>query len=138
MKVLLVEDDQYLSRGIAKSLGERGHDVKVVASGADAVAAPKAGAIDVAILDWVLPDLDGIAVLRAWRAAGVTLPVIMLTGVSETDAKVTGLRSGADDYLTKPFEFEELLARIEAIVRRRGTDGPITLGGTVIDPWKRT
>jgi DNA-binding response OmpR family regulator len=137
MKVLLVEDDQYLSRGIAKSLTERGHDVKVVASGADAVAAPRSGAIDVAILDWALPDLDGIAVLRAWRAAGVTLPVIMLTGVSETDAKVTGLRSGADDYLTKPFEFEELLARIEAIVRRRGTDGPITMGGTVIDPWKR-
>jgi len=138
MKVLLVEDDQYLSRGIAKSLTERGHDVKVVASGADAVTAARVGSLDVAILDWVLPDLDGIAVLRAWRAAGVTIPVLMLTGVSETDAKVTGLRAGADDYLTKPFEFEELLARLEAIVRRRGTDGPINVGGTVIDPWRRT
>jgi DNA-binding response OmpR family regulator len=138
MKVLLVEDDPYLSRGISKSLGERGHDVKIVASGTEAIAAPRSGSIDVAILDWVLPDVDGIGVLRAWRAAGVTVPVIMLTGVSETDAKVTGLRSGADDYLTKPFVFEELLARIEAIVRRRGTDGPITLGGTVIDPWRRT
>ena len=138
MRVLLVEDDANLSRIITRGLFERGHTVKATVTGSEAVQVAVAGRFDVAILDWELPDLDGIGVLRAWRSAGVPFPVIMLTGKAQTEDKVTGLRAGADDYLTKPFEFEELLARLEALQRRGIIEAPIQLGRSVIDPRKRT
>ncbi|MEI7704219.1 MAG: response regulator transcription factor [Deltaproteobacteria bacterium] len=138
MRVLLVEDDTNLSRIITRGLFERGHAVKAVETGSEAVQSAVTGRFDVAILDWELPDLDGIGVLRAWRSAGVGMPVIMLTGRGEVDDKVTGLRAGADDYLAKPFEFEELLARLEALFRRGALEGPVQLGQVIIDPRKRT
>ena len=138
MRVLLVEDDANVARVITRGLFDRGHSVKVSETGGDAVAQAVNGRFDVSILDWELPDLDGIGVLRAWRSAGVGMPVIMLTGRGETDDKVTGLRAGADDYLSKPFEFEELLARLEALFRRGSLEGPIQVGRVVVDPRKRT
>jgi two-component system, OmpR family, response regulator len=138
LRVLLVEDDANLARIITRGLFERGHAVKVSDTGGDAVEQAVSGRFDVSILDWALPDLDGIGVLRAWRSAGVGMPVIMLTGRGDTDDKVTGLRAGADDYLAKPFEFEELLARLEALFRRGALEGPIQVGRVVVDPRKRT
>ena len=138
MRVLLVEDDLYLARIIVKGLGERGHPVTHVGTGADAVLQGKTGRFDVCILDWELPDLPGIDVLRDLRAAGAGFPVVMLTGRSQLDDKVTGLRAGADDYLVKPFEFEELVARLEAVTRRGTGDGPVRVGPAVVDPRRRT
>jgi two-component system OmpR family response regulator len=138
LRVLLVEDDENVGRVVTRGLRDRGHAVEVAATGAGALEMAKADHFDVAILDWVLPDLDGIAVLRAWRDAGQGMPVIMLTGKAEIDDKVTGLRSGADDYLTKPFEFEELVARLEALLRRGSREGPVQVGQAVVDPRRRT
>jgi DNA-binding response OmpR family regulator len=135
---LLVEDDENLGRVITRGLFERGHAAKVVGTGQEAVAAAGEGHYDVAVLDWELPDLDGIGVLRAWRGAGIALPVLMLTGRSETEDKITGLRAGADDYLAKPFEFEEMMARLEALQRRGGLSGPVRLGQALFDPRRRT
>ncbi len=137
MRVLLVEDDANLARIITRGLFDRGHAGTVAETGTEAVQVAVGGRFDVAILDWELPDLDGIGVLRAWRSAGIPFPVIMLTGKSDTDDKVEGLRAGADDYLTKPFEFEELLARLEALQRRGTLEGPVQIGRTTIDPRKR-
>ena len=138
MRVLLVEDDEALGKIVTRDLVGRGHAATLATTGAAAVEAARDGQFDVAILDWELPDRDGLSVLRAWREAGIAMPVIMLTGRSELDDKVTGLRAGADDYLTKPFEFEELMARLEAVRRRGGRDGPIEVGHAVFDPRKRT
>lgn len=138
MRVLLVEDDENLGRVLTRGLFERGHVAKAVATGHEAVTAAGEGHFDVAILDWELPDLDGIGVLRAWRGGGIALPVLMLTGRSETEDKVTGLRAGADDYLAKPFEFEELMARLEALQRRGAITGPVRLGQVLFDPRRRT
>jgi two-component system OmpR family response regulator len=136
--VLLVEDDENLGKIVARDLAGRGHVATVATTGTQALEAARLGHFDAAILDWVLPDRDGLSVLRAWREAGMAMPVIMLTGRSEVDDKVTGLRAGADDYLVKPFEFEELLARLEAVLRRGGRDGPIEVGHAVVDPHRRT
>jgi DNA-binding response OmpR family regulator len=138
LNVLLVEDDAQLAHVISRALFERGHVVKTVGTGARAEEIVHGGRIDVAVLDWVLPDLEGIEVLRHWRSAGESFPVILLTGKSETDAKVAALRAGADDYLTKPFDFEELLARLEALFRRVPADSPFKVGNAVLDPHART
>jgi len=138
VKLLVVEDDPRLSRILARNLGDRGHAVEVAETGAAALAHGHAGGFDVAVLDWSLPDVDGIEVLRTWRAAGLRFPVLMLTARTDTGDKVKGLRSGADDYLVKPFDFEELLARLEGLARRAGTDGPVQVGALVIDPRRRT
>jgi two-component system OmpR family response regulator len=138
VKLLVVEDDPKLARILARGLEERGHSVELAETGAAAVERGRAGGFDVALLDWSLPDLEGIAVLRIWRAAGLRFPVLMLTARGDTEDKVTGLRSGADDYLVKPFEFEELLARLEGLVRRAGSDGPVQAGPMAVDPRRRT
>jgi DNA-binding response OmpR family regulator len=138
VRLLVVDDDAELARALARDLEGHGHAVEVAATGAAAVERGRAGGFDVAILDWALPDQEGIAVLRIWREAGLRFPVLMLTGRAETVAKVSGLRSGADDYLVKPFVFEELLARLEALERRATGDGPLQVGRVVIDPRRRT
>jgi len=138
LRILLVEDDPTLSRIITRGLFERGHAVKVVGTGAEAVAVAEGGRFDIALLDWELPDLNGIGVLQTWRTAGVSMPVMMLTGRAGTDDKITGLRAGADDYLAKPFAFEELLARLEALHRRAVTDGAVQAGRATVDPRRRT
>ncbi|HYO58130.1 response regulator transcription factor, partial [Archangium sp.] len=93
---------------------------------------------DVVILDWSLPDVEGVSVLRQWREAGTQTPVLMLTARGTTGEKVMGLRAGADDYLVKPFDFDELLARLEALRRRGEQQGvPVRLGSVLLDPRRR-
>jgi DNA-binding response OmpR family regulator len=112
--------------------------VDLCAYGNDALSQGAALGYDVVILDWMLPDLDGVSVLRAWRAAGLRTPVLMLTARGTVPERVQGLRAGADDYLTKPFDFEELLARLEALHRRAdGSNAALTAGDVTLDPRRR-
>ena len=137
MKLLLVEDEARVARTLARGLGEEGHQVDVCATGRSALEQGQAIAYDVVLLDWSLPDLDGVSVLRSWREAGLRTPVLLLTARGSTGEKVTGLRAGADDYLVKPFDFDELLARLEALHRRNGAEEPAQLGPARLDPRRR-
>ncbi|WAS96220.1 response regulator transcription factor [Nannocystis punicea] len=122
MRILVVEDDERLLLLLQRGLGEEGHLVDACTTSADALGQAQTIAYDVVLLDWMLPDGDGLSLLRAWRARGVDTPVLMLTARGSVGERVLGLRTGADDYLVKPFDFSELLARIEVLARRRGGD----------------
>ncbi len=137
MKLLLVEDETRLARVIARGLTEEGHTVDACERGTDAIDQGLALDYDVAILDWSLPDADGLTVLRTWRARGCTMPVLMLTARSSVPERIAGLRAGADDYLGKPFDFEELLARLEALHRRSTTIGALRAGDVELDANRR-
>lgn len=117
-RLLLVEDEPGLQLTLADRLTTEGYDVEVVGDGQEAVTRATAGRFDLVVLDVMLPGLDGFEVLRAVRQRGVTAPVLMLTARGQVVDKVVGLKMGADDYLTKPFETPELLARLEALRRR--------------------
>jgi DNA-binding response OmpR family regulator len=119
MRILIIEDDIHLSRVLKKGLEEEGYSVDLSYDGADGLYMAVEIAYDAIILDVMLPELDGVSVLSELRRKGVLTPVMMLTARGRLDDKVRGLDSGADDYLTKPFEFEELLARLRALIRRR-------------------
>ena len=116
--ILCVEDDPTTAEYIAKGLGEAGFTVAVATDGRDGLFQASDGSFDAIVLDRMLPGMDGLSVLSALRAGGVTTPVIMLSALASLDERVKGLRSGSDDYLGKPFAFAELLARIEAVRRR--------------------
>ncbi len=120
MRILLVEDELRLARSYQRNLQDDGHLVETIADGDAAydrvISAP--GDFDVVILDVLLPGRDGVTVCRDLRRAGVTLPILLLTALDQTEEKVAGLDAGADDYLTKPFPFDELLARLRALTRR--------------------
>ena len=118
MRVLLVEDDSVVSQSIEVMLKKEGMIVDTTDLGEDGLEIGKLYDYDIIILDLMLPDMNGYEVLRSLRASKVTTPVLILSGLSEPDKKVKGLGYGADDYLTKPFDKSELLARIHAIVRR--------------------
>ncbi len=133
MKLLLVEDEEMVARMLARSLADEGHDVDACSTGGDALRQGLAVEYDAVILDRVLPDADGISVLREWRWRGMRSPVLMVSGLATTDEKVAGLRAGADDYLEKPFEFQELLARVEVLRRRRAAERPDAVGDVTID-----
>jgi two-component system OmpR family response regulator len=120
MRVLLVEDDQRIVDFVQRGLKAEGYVVEVARNGLEAIALGTGGQFQAIILDLGLPDLNGRQVCERLRNAGVGTPILMLTARDAVQDKVTGLRSGADDYMTKPFAFEELLARIEALMRRRG------------------
>lgn len=138
MKLLLVEDEPKMARMLQRGLAEEGHQVDVCSLGEEASAQALAVSYDAIILDWSLPDVDGVSVLRRWRQAGALTPVLMLTARGSVGEKVTGLRAGADDYLVKPFDFDELLARLEALARRGGPHlGRLKLGNVVLDPRRR-
>jgi len=137
MKLLLVEDEEKMARVLARGLAEEGHLVDVCPSGTQALSQALSIAYDVILLDWWLPDLDGVSVLREWRAKGLATPVLMLTARGTAGEKVTGLRAGADDYLVKPFDFDELLARIEALNRRGGGRDAATIGPLVLEARRR-
>ncbi|MDP1667282.1 MAG: response regulator transcription factor [Methylobacter sp.] len=119
MRVLLVEDDERIVDFVQRGLKAEGYAVEVARSGQDAIALGTAGKFQAIILDLGLPDINGRQVCERLRVAGIGTPILMLTARDTVQDKVTGLRSGADDYMTKPFAFEELLARIEALMRRR-------------------
>ena len=118
MRVLLVEDDSATARSIELMLRSSGFVVDTSEFGEDGIEAGKLYDYDIILLDLMLPDIDGYEVLRRLRAQKVTTPILILSGLSEMDNKIKGLGFGADDYLTKPFDRRELIARIQAIVRR--------------------
>ncbi len=120
MRVLLVEDDERIVDFVQRGLKAEGYAVEVARNGQEAIALGTVGQFQVIILDLGLPDMNGRDVCERLRNAGVGTPILMLTARDTVQDKVTGLRSGADDYMTKPFAFEELLARIEVLMRRRG------------------
>ena len=119
MKILLAEDDQTLAAYLRSGLEEEGHSVEHFADGRDALTYCLYSPCDLAILDRMLPGMDGVSVVKALRVAGQEMPVIFLTGMAEVEHRVDGLAAGADDYLTKPFHFSELNARIAALTRRK-------------------
>lgn len=118
MRLLLVEDQQALVKSLRMGLEEEGFAVDVAMDGEEADVKARTTPYDVVILDIMLPKVDGLTLLKRWRAAGINLHVLLLTARGTLDDKVTGLDLGADDYLTKPFQIEELMARIRALVRR--------------------
>ena len=118
MKLLLIEDDRQAAGYVANGLSESGYSVDRAADGAEGLALAVAGRYDLIVADRMLPHLDGLAVVQALRAQGVTTPILILSALAQVDDRVKGLRAGGDDYLTKPFAFAELLARIEVLLRR--------------------
>ncbi|HEX2100201.1 MAG TPA: response regulator, partial [Candidatus Synoicihabitans sp.] len=126
-QVLLVEDEEKTRASIAEGFRLEGWRVETVAEGGGALAALDRTAFDLLVLDWMLPGADGIEVLRHARARGKTLPVLMLTVRDSVNDRVAGLEAGADDYVSKPFAFAELLARSRALVRRSAQNPPPVL-----------
>jgi DNA-binding response OmpR family regulator len=120
-KILLVEDDLDLARMVVDGLTAEHHSVVSMADGLDGLDMLKRSVYDVVVLDWQLPGMEGIEILKKFRHGGGTTPVIMLTGKAGINEKETGFNVGADDYLTKPFDIRELAARIRSLLRRPGT-----------------
>src|SRR6201996_1795307 len=118
MKVLVVEDDAETSAYVARGLKEQGHGVEVAANGRDGLFLALDQAFDVVIMDRMLPGMDGLSLVKSMRAGGMETPVIFLTALGGVGERVEGLEAGADDYLTKPFSFSELNARVNALARR--------------------
>ena len=139
MRVLLIEDDRKAARLLSKGLQEEGFVVDVAATGEDGEEQAALNEYDVVILDWLLPGRDGLAVCRALRASGNSTPILMLTARDSVADRVSGLGTGADDYLTKPFAFDELLARIRALLRRSRSAQPVVLkvADLTLDPVTR-
>lgn len=135
MRILIVEDEKSLAGIIKKGLEEEGYTVDAAYNGEDGLFMAENEPSDLIILDIMLPIVDGITILKSIRKAGIKTPVLMLTARDTIMDKVSGLDSGADDYLTKPFLFEELLARIRALLRRNSEvkTSVIEIGGLVID-----
>jgi two-component system OmpR family response regulator len=136
MRILLVEDDPDLSRQLKRALADADYAVDHAADGEEAGYLGETEPYDVIVLDLGLPKIDGAAVLEAWRKAGVATPVLILTARGAWSEKVAGFDAGADDYLTKPFHTEELLARLRALVRRSaGHAAPsLSVGALRLDP----
>lgn len=120
MYILIVEDENNLANAIKEVLAEHKDQVEIAATGKEALQYTAAYDFDLIILDWMLPEVSGIEVLRSIREKGITVPVLMLSAKGEIEDKVTGLEAGADDYMSKPFSTRELLARIKALTRRKG------------------
>ncbi|MFP4603660.1 MAG: winged helix-turn-helix domain-containing protein [Halochromatium sp.] len=118
MRVLVIEDDAQLASYLAKAFGEIGARVELAENGRDGLFLATGNSYDVLVIDRMLPQLDGLAIVRTLRASGNPTPVLVLSALGEVDHRVEGLRAGGDDYLVKPFAFSELHARIEALLRR--------------------
>lgn len=135
MRILLVEDDPQLRAQLRAALQEAGYTVDEAGNGQDAQFLGETEAFDAVVLDLGLPVVDGLTVLKRWRAAGRTVPVLILTARDHWHEKVAGIDAGADDYLTKPFHLEELLARVRALIRRASGQASAVLqcGDLVLD-----
>src|SRR6478752_4903579 len=118
MRILLVEDDRKTAGYIVRGFGESGHVCDVLTSGRQALIQATHEPYDVFVVDRMVPELDGLSLVKALRAAGVKVPVLFLTAIGGVDDKVEGLEAGGDDYLVKPFAFSELMARVSALARR--------------------
>lgn len=124
MHLLIIEDDAETAYYLVKGLQENDYTAETAATGPDGLQKAKASRYDALIVDRMLPELDGLSLVRELRAIGNSTPVLFLTALADVDARVMGLHSGGDDYLAKPFSFAELLARLEAITRRHGMPAP--------------
>lgn len=137
MRILVVEDEPTLATQIARALSDSGYVVDTATNGEDGFfyGDNPAQPYDAVVLDLGLPKMDGITVLKKWRAAGRTMPVMILTARDNWHEKVAGIDAGADDYLTKPFHMEELLARVRALIRRAGghSSAELSCGTVVLD-----
>ena len=118
MELLVIEDDIVVSEFISDSFKAQGHCADIVDDGRSGLAKAKTGSYHVLIVDRMIPELDGLEVIRSIRAAGINTPILILSALADVDERVAGLDAGADDYLVKPFEFQELLARVNVLSRR--------------------
>jgi len=138
MRILIVEDEGHLARLIAEVLGSYGYAAETAHDGRAALTRALVEPFDLLIVDWMLPDVDGIQVIRRLRAAEIGVPVLMLTARGQIEDRVEGLDAGADDYLPKPFAFPELLARVRALARRppegKTDEKILTAGDITLDP----
>lgn len=139
-RILVVEDEAHLARLISQVLGEEGYVAEIEVDGRSGLARAMTGSFDLLIVDWMLPGLDGVKLVRGLRAADVNVPVLMLTARSQIEDRVEGLDAGADDYLSKPFAFSELLARVRALTRRarpeHSAEAVIRVGDITLDPTR--
>jgi DNA-binding response OmpR family regulator len=136
MRILIVEDDRRLARQLKKGLDEQGHSTTLAFDGIEGLEAAQLSEFDVLVLDVMLPGLDGLAMVRQLRQKRIGTPILLLTARDSPDDVITGLDAGADDYLTKPFSFKVLLARLRALSRRKQVDPQTVLriGDLVLDP----
>ncbi|MGE4072233.1 MAG: winged helix-turn-helix domain-containing protein [Lysobacterales bacterium] len=125
MRVLIVEDDRNTREFIERALRESGYTVDATGNGRDGLFMATTEPFDLLLLDRMLPQVDGLTVLRTLRASKITTPVLILSALGDVDDRVEGLRAGGDDYLIKPFALSELLARVEALLRRPRSDSPV-------------
>jgi DNA-binding response OmpR family regulator len=138
-RILVVEDETHLAWLIAEVLGEEGYAAEVASEGRSALTRALTEPFDLLIVDWMLPDIDGVKLVRRTRAAEVGVPVLMLTARGQIEDRVEGLDAGSDDYLPKPFAFPELLARVRALTRRPLVETPdavIRVGDITLDPTR--
>jgi DNA-binding response OmpR family regulator len=126
MKILLVEDDAKIAAFVAKGLREASYMVDISSDGEEGCEMGRTHPYDAAIVDLMLPKLDGLGVIERWRTEQIKLPVLILSAKRSLDDRITGLQRGGDDYLTKPFSFAELLARLQALIRRSGSAAIVT------------
>jgi two-component system, OmpR family, response regulator len=127
MKVLLVEDNERVAQFVLKGLVESGHSADHAGTGPEGMQLAAGGAYDAMVVDRMLPgEIDGLSIIEALRKAGNRTPILILSALSDVDERIRGLRAGGDDYLTKPFAFGELLARLDALMRRTQSDAPQT------------
>src|ERR1700742_221939 len=137
MKVLVVEDSKRLGGFLKRALEEEGYVTDIAIDGKSALAQFESIPYDVVVLDWMLPDIDGVRVCRELRARGVSVPIVMLTARAEVSERITGLDAGADDYIVKPFDLGEFLARVRARARREVGGNAMILGPLMIDRAER-
>jgi DNA-binding response OmpR family regulator len=140
MKILVVEDEEKIARALQRGLEQERFSVEITLDGAAGLAAAEADEYDVIILDRMLPEMDGMDVCRQLRDGGNKTPILMLTAKDQVRDRVAGLNAGADDYLVKPFAFEELLARLHALLRRpnQATDVVLKIADLELDPTSFT
>lgn len=135
MRILIVEDEATLAEAVAEVLRDARYAVDLASTGDEADEMMAFNDYDLVLLDWTIPGPSGIELLRQWRGAGLDVPVLMLTGHDSVEDRIDGLDHGADDYLTKPFAFAELLARVRSLLRRRSKtyQGPLEADDLVMD-----
>ncbi len=140
MRILVIEDEERLARLISRVLREDGYAPETASDGRSGLARALAGEFDLLVVDWMLPDLDGIEVIKRLRAAEMNVPVLMLTARRQVEDRVEGLDAGADDYLVKPFAFSELLARVRSLLRwpreQKQSGQLLAAGDVTLDPHR--